>query len=63
MVQWQGKKKLFNFFKKNRIYNINVLSPLITKKNEGTLTLEEILDSNDAINDLKLNPSSQLKDL
>jgi len=47
---------------KYRIYNINTLSPLIAKKEEGTLTIEEILDSNDAISDLKLNPSSQLQD-
>ena len=46
-----------------RIYNINILTPLISKKNEGTLTIEEILDNNDAINDLKINPSSQLQDL
>ena len=63
MVEWQGKINIFNFRKTNRIYNINILSPLITKKNEGTLTIEEILDDNDAINDLKLNPSSQLQDL
>ena len=51
------------FQKTNRIYNVNILSPLITKKNEGILTIEEILDDNDAINDLKLNSSSQLQDL
>ena len=39
------------------------LSPLIEKKNEQTLTIEEILDNDDAINDLKVNPSSQLIDL
>ncbi len=31
--------------------------------NEGTLTIEEILDDNDAINDLKLNESSKLQDM
>lgn len=59
MVLWLGK----NNFLKFRIYNINTISPLIAKKDEGTLTIEEILDSNDAISDLKLNPSSQLQDL
>ena len=63
MVEWQGKNIFLIFQKTNRIYNINFLSPLITKKKEGTLTIEEILDDNDAINDLKLNPSSQFQDL
>jgi len=40
-----------------------MISPLITKKEEGTLTIEDVLDSNDAINDLKLNPLSKLQDL
>lgn len=42
---------------------MSTLSPLIAKKKEGTLTIEEVLDSNDAISDIKLNPSSQLQDL
>ena len=42
---------------------MNILSPLITKKDEGSLTLEDILDSDDAVNDLKLNIASQLKDM
>ncbi len=42
---------------------MKALSPLIEKKNEQTLTIEEILDNDDAINDLKVNPSSQLIDL
>jgi hypothetical protein len=40
-----------------------MIMPLITKKEEGTLTIEDVLDSNDAINDLKLNPLSKLQDL
>jgi hypothetical protein len=40
-----------------------MISPLITKKEEGTLTIEDVLDSNEAINDLKLNPLSKLQDL
>ena len=40
-----------------------MISPLITKKEEGTLTIEDVLDSNDATNDLKLNPLSKLQDL
>ncbi len=40
-----------------------MITPLITKKEEGTLTIEDVLDSNDAINDLKLNPLSKLQDL
>ena len=40
-----------------------MISPLITKKEEGPLTIEDVLDSNDAINDLKLNPLSKLQDL
>ena len=31
--------------------------------NEGKLTIEEILDDNDAINDLKLNTSSNPQDM
>mgnify|MGYP006916104034 CR=1 FL=1 len=31
--------------------------------NEGKLTIEEILDDNEAINDLKLNESSKLQDM
>jgi len=31
--------------------------------NEGKLTIEEILDDNEAINDLKLNTSSKLQDM
>ena len=42
---------------------MKALSPLIEKKNEQTLTIEEILDNDNAINDLKVNPSSQLIDL
>ena len=42
---------------------MKALSPLIEKKNEQTLTIEEILDNDDAINALKVNPSSQLIDL
>ena len=37
--------------------------PLINKLNEGNLIIEEILDNNDAINDLKLNESSKLQDM
>ena len=40
-----------------------MISPLITKKEEGTLTIEDVLDNNDATNDLKLNPLSRLQDL
>jgi len=40
-----------------------MITPLITKKEEGKLTIEDVLDSNDAINDLKLNPLSKLQDL
>ena len=40
-----------------------MIMPLITKKEEGTLTIEDVLDSNEAINDLKLNPLSKLQDL
>jgi hypothetical protein len=42
---------------------LNTLTPLIEKKNKGILTLEEILDNNDAINDIKLNSNSLLQDL
>ena len=43
--------------------NAKTLSPLLTKKEECTLTLEDILNNDEAINDLKDNPSSQLQDL
>ena len=46
-----------------RLYDPNVFIPLINKMNEGTLTIEEILDNSDATNDLKLNSSSQLEDM
>ena len=35
---------------------------LLSKKEEGTLTLEDILDNNEAIVDLKENSASPLKD-
>ena len=47
----------------NRLYDPNALIPLINKMNEGKLTIEEILDNNDALNDLKLNTSSKLQDM
>jgi len=65
-VQWSIYKVRINFIYLlyyKRIYNINTISPLVTKKNQGTLTIEEILDNIDAISDLKLNPGSQLQDL
>ena len=37
------------------------LDPLLEKKNEGTLTVEDLLDSNDAVSDIK-STSSQLSD-
>ena len=45
------------------MYDPNSLIPMINKMNEGKLTIEEILDDNDAINDLKLNTSSKLLDM
>ena len=36
---------------------------LINKLNEVNLIIEEILDNNDEINDLKLNESSKLQDM
>ena len=47
----------------NRLYDPNALIPLINKMNEGKLTIEEVLDDNDAINDLKLNAESKLQDM
>lgn len=47
----------------NRLYDPDAFIPLINKLNEGKLTIEEILDDNDAINDLKLNSSSKLEDM
>ena len=44
------------------MYNINALQPLIDKKLNGTLTIEEILDNTDALNDLRANPLSVFKD-
>ena len=63
MAEWlQGKKKLFLIIK-TRLYDQNAFIPLINKMNEGTLTIEEILDNTDATNDLKFNSSSQLEDM
>jgi len=56
------RKKLI-FIIITRLYDPNVFIPLINKMNEGTLTIEEILDNSDATNDLKLNSSSQLEDM
>ena len=39
------------------------LDPLLEKKLEGTLTVEELLESNDAVTDLKNNTTSQLADM
>jgi len=47
----------------NRLYDPNALIPLINKMNEGKLTIEEVLDDNDAINEMKFNSSSKLQDM
>ena len=39
------------------------IDPLLEKKDEGTLTIEDLLESNDGVTDLKNNSSSQLADL
>ena len=36
------------------------LSPLLEKKKAGTLTIEDILENNDAVGDIRTNPSSEL---
>ena len=65
-VLWRNgnkvRKKLI-FIIKTRLYDPSAFIPLINKMNEGTLTIEEILDNTDATNDLKLNSSSQLEDM
>ena len=47
----------------DRLYDPNCIIPLVNKLNEGNLTIEEVLDDNDAINDLKLNTESKLQDM
>ena len=65
-VLWRNgnkvRKKLI-FIIKTRLYDPSAFIPLINKMNEGTLTIEEILDNTDATNDLKSNSSSQLEDM
>ena len=65
-VLWRNgnkvRKKLI-FIIKTRLYDPSAFIPLINKMNEGTLTIEEILDNTDATNDLKFNSSSQLEDM
>jgi hypothetical protein len=39
------------------------LEPLLDKKEDGTLTVEDLLESNDAVTDLKNNSNSQLADM
>ena len=39
------------------------LSPLIEKKKAGTLTIEDILENNDAISDIRTNTLSELVDM
>ena len=39
------------------------LDTLLEKKEEGTLTVEDLLESNDAVTDLKNNANSQLADM
>lgn len=62
MAEWQQGKNLI-FISIIRLYDPTVFIPLINKMNEGTLTIEEILDNTDATNDLKSNSSSQLEDM
>ena len=39
------------------------LDPILERKRAEILTIEDILDNNDAMTDLKSNQSSQLEDL
>ena len=39
------------------------LDPILERKKAEILTIEDILDNNDAMTDLKSNQSSQLEDL
>ena len=57
-------KYLLQIFLINSFYGrIIDLSPLLEKKKAGTLTLEDILENNDAVSEMRTNSESELSEM
>lgn len=57
-------KYLLPIFLINSFYGrIIDLSPLLEKKKAGTLTLEDILENNDAVSEMRTNSESELSEM